>query len=248
LKGFWPVYKRELFSLFVTPTAWALILVFLVLQGFHFFSLVQFFTNNAEMSIDEGPVQAFFGGSIVFYLLPMLLCPGLTMRLFAEERRAGTIETLLTAPATTPAIVVSKFAAALTTYAVMWAPTLLYMVVLRHAGDLDWHVIGTGYLGVLLIGGGYLAIGTLMSAMTTSQLVAIVLSTLVILGLFVLGIGEMIFDAGFAHDLCGYVSAWSQMGELAKGVVDLRRIVFDLSVIALPLFITVRAVDAWRWG
>ena len=66
--------------------------------------------------------------------------------------------------------------------------------------------------------------------------------------MFMVGIGEFIFDAGAAHDFCAYVSVWAQMGELSKGIVDVRRLVFDATLIALPLFITVRAVDAWRWG
>jgi ABC-2 type transport system permease protein len=248
VRGFWPIYKRELFALFVTPVAWVLMVVFLVIQGFHFYGLVLHFASNVDLSVDQGPVQAFFGESMLFYLPLILLCPGMTMRLFAEERRSGTIETLLTAPVGTAGIVLGKFAAALTTYAAMWLPTVLYLVILRHAGDLDWHVVGTSYAGVGLIGAGYLAVGTLMSAMTKSQLVAIVLSALVILGLFILGIGEFVFDAGPVHDVCAYVSVWGQMGELSKGIVDSRRIVMDLTLVALPLFITVRAVEAWRWG
>jgi ABC-2 type transport system permease protein len=78
--------------------------------------------------------------------------------------------------------------------------------------------------------------------------VAIVLSALFILGLFMIGIGEFIFDAGVVHDFCAYVSVWSQMSELSKGIVDTRRLVLDMSLVVVPLFVTVRAVDAWRWG
>src|SRR5262249_32631043 len=156
----------------------------------------------------------------------------------------GTIEMLLTAPVSTAAVVLGKFAATLATYLLMWLPTVLYIVILRRADDIDWHVVGTSYAGVALIGAGYLAIGTLMSAMTQSQLIAIVLSTLVILGLFMIGIGEFIFDAGVLRDFCAYVSVWGQMSELSKGIVDLRRLVLDATLIVLPLFITVRAVDA----
>lgn len=248
MRGLLPIYKRELFSLFVTPTAWALILVFLVIQGFHFYGLLVHFASTIEITVDRGPAQAFFGESIIFYLPLVLLCPGLTMRLFAEERRSGTIESLLTAPVTTSAIVLGKYLASLTTYALMWAPTLLYIVVLRDSGAIDWQIVGTSYLGVMLIGGGYLAIGTLMSAMTKSQLVAIVLSSLLILGLFVLGVGEFIFEPGILRDFCAHISFFSQMSELSKGIVDLRRIVFDSSLIAVPLYMTIRAVDAWRWG
>ena len=248
MRGFSAIYKRELFSLFVTPTAWVLMVVFLIIQGFHFYGLVVHFAQSADISVDQGPVQAFFGESILFYLPLILLCPGMTMRLFAEERKSGTMETLLTAPIDTTGIVLGKYAAALTTYAAMWLPTALYLVVLEKTGEIDWHVVGSSYAGVLLIGAGYLAVGTLMSAMTDSQLVAIILSALVILGLFMLGIGEFIFDAGPVHDFCAYVSVWGQMGELSKGIVDTRRIVLDVTLVLLPLFVTVRAVDAWRWG
>jgi ABC-2 type transport system permease protein len=248
VRGFWAIYKRELFALFVTPMAWALISVFLVIQGWHFYLLVDYFARNVELSVDQGPVQAFFGESVIFYFPLVLLCPGITMRLFAEERRTGTIETLLTAPVKTTSIVLGKFAGALTAYAAMWVPTLLYFVVLRRAGEIDWNVVATSYTGVLLIGAGYLAIGTLMSSMAKSQLTAVVMSSLVILGLFVIGIGEFIFDSGATHDLCAYVSVFSQMGEMSKGIIDLRRLMFDATMIALPLFVTVRAVDAWRWG
>ena len=91
--------------------------------------------------MDQGPVQAFFGESMLFYLPLVLLCPGMTMRLFAEERRSGTIETLLTAPVGTAGIVLGKFAAAVVTYVAMWLPTVLYIVVLRRAGSIDWHSV-----------------------------------------------------------------------------------------------------------
>ena len=90
MRGFWPVYKRELLSLFVTPTAWVLIIVFLIIQGFHFYGMVVHFAQNAEMSVDQGPVQAFFGESILFYLPLILLCPGMTMRLSSAMSRPGS--------------------------------------------------------------------------------------------------------------------------------------------------------------
>ena len=248
MRGFWPIFKRELFSLFVTPMAWALMLVFLLIQGAHFYLLVFQFATSSGVSVDQGPIQVFFGESVLVYLPLMLLCPGLTMRLFAEERRSGTIEPLLTAPVSTPGVVLGKYAAALVAYLAMWAPTVLYLVILRKSGDLDWRVIATSYLGVVLIGASYLSIGTLASALSTSQLLALVLAAFGILGLFLVGVGEFVFDSGPLHETCAYVSVWGQMGEFSKGIVDLRRIGFDVTLVALPLFVTVRAVDAWRWG
>ena len=250
MRGFWPIYKREMFSLFVTPLAWVLIATFLAVQGIHFFIIVAHYAGGAaDLSADGGPVQAFFGQTVLLYLPLLFVCPLLTMRLFAEERRSGTIEALLTAPVSTLGVVLAKYGAALTTYLVMWAPTIFYMVlVARTGGELDVRVVGTSYLAVAAVGAGYLAIGTMTSAFTKSQLTAAVLSSMIGIGLFMLGIGDFVFDEGAFHSISQHVSVWAQMNDFSKGIVDLRRLVYDATVVVLPLFVTVRTVDSWRWG
>ena len=248
MSGLWPVFKRDLFAVFVTPMAWALIVVFLLLQGLNFYWLTVHFANQVDLAIDHGPIQWFFGETILFYLPLLMLPPALTMRSFAEERRSGTIETLLTAPVSPTGVVLAKWCASFVTYLVAWAPTLLYIVILHRAGDVDWRVVGCSYLGVVLIGASFLSIGVLMSAISKSQFVAVLLSLAVTIGLFILGIGEFIFDRGLAHDICSHISVWSQMADFSKGLIDSRHLVFHLSLTVFPLFITVRVVDSWRWG
>lgn len=248
MRGFWPIFKRELFAYFVTPLAYVLILAFVFWQGLHFYLLVRSFAAAPEASIDQGPVQAFFGGDVFYYLPLILICPAITMRLFAEERRSGTIETLMTTPVGTTGVVLAKFSAAMVAYAAMWLPTLLYIVIMKRAGDVDWRVVGVSYLGVFGVGAQYIAMGTMMSAVARSQLVALILSSIVILGFFLLGLGEFVLDEGPAREMCGYLSVWSQMGELSKGIVDTRRLALDGTLVAFPLFVTGRLVDAWRWG
>ncbi len=249
MRGFWPIYKRELFAFFVTPLAWVLITVFLLVQGMHFFLLVDHFASQAQVTSDQTPLQAFFGNTVLLYLVIFLLVPPMTMRLFAEERRSGTIETLLTTPVSTVAVVLSKYLAVLTTYLAMWAPTLLYLVILKRTGDLDWRAAMASYLGVALVGAGYLSLGLLMSALTKSQFLALVLTALVVLVLFILGIGEFVTREGsLMHAVCAHVSIWAHMNDFANGVVDSRRLVFYGTLVVLPLFLTTRAVDAWRWG
>ncbi len=249
MRGFWPIYKRELFAFFVTPLAWVLITVFLLVQGMHFFLLVDHFASQAQVTSDQTPLQSFFGNTVLLYLVIFLLVPPMTMRLFAEERRSGTIESLLTTPVSTVAVVLSKYLAALTTYLAMWAPTLLYLVILKRTGTLDWHAAMASYLGVSLVGAGYLSLGLLMSALTKSQFLALVMTALVVLVLFILGIGEFVAREGtLAHSICQHVSIWAHMNDFANGVVDSRRLVFYGTLIVLPLFLTTRAVDAWRWG
>ena len=249
MRSFWPIYKRELFAFFVTPLAWVLITVFLFVQGMHFFLLVDHFSNPAAGASDQTPIQAFFGNTILLYLVLFLLIPPMTMRLFAEERRSGTIETLMTAPVSSWSVVLAKYASVLTTYVAMWAPTVFYLVILQRTGDIDWGVVASAYLGVFLVGAGYLALGLLMSAITTSQFLALVMTALVVLGLFILGVGEFVTREGtLMHDICSHVSVWAHMNDFASGIVDSRRLVFYGSLVILPLFVTVRAVDAWRWG
>ncbi|HEX9619319.1 MAG TPA: ABC transporter permease subunit [Polyangiaceae bacterium] len=247
MNGFFAVFRREMLSLWVTPLAWVLVASFLLLQGGIFYSIVVHFSQMNDVAIDLGPVQAYFGQqSILMAISLLLLCPALTMRLFAEERRTGTIEPLLTAPVTPAAVVLGKYAATLATYVLMWAPTLLYVVILRDTGSVDWGVVSTSYCGVVGVGAGYLAVGTLMSTVTQSQLIALMLTILLQFGMFVLGIAQYIFEPGWIWEISAHISLSSQMEELSKGVVDSRRLVFDLTLVALPLFLAVRVVDSWR--
>jgi ABC-2 type transport system permease protein len=249
MRAFWPIYKRELFGFFVTPLAWVLIVVFLVVQGMHFFLLVDHFAHQGDATGDETPLSAFFGNTVLLYLVLFVLVPPMTMRIFAEERRSGTIEMLMTAPVSSTAVVLAKYAAVLTTYVAMWLPTVLYLVILGRTGDLDWHTAASAYLGVLLVGAGYLSLGLCASALTRSQFLAMVWTALVLLMFFILGIGEFVTREGTAmHEVCAHVSVWAHMNDFASGIVDSRHLVFYGTLVLLPLFIATRAVEAWRWG
>jgi ABC-2 type transport system permease protein len=243
--GFWAVLKRELLSLWVTPLAWVLLFAFLMLQGTSFFLLVDHFSKFSNPGIDAGPVQAYFSSLFIPVTL-LILCPALTMRLFAEERRSGTIELLLTAPVSASSVVWGKYVATLITYALIWCPTVLYIFILRNTGNVEWPVVASSYLGLLLIGSCYLAVGTLASALTKSQIVALMLTVLCLFGLFILGIGERVFDPGLALEICRHVSILSQLEDFSKGVVDSRRIFFDMSLGLLALLVCIRTVDGWR--
>ena len=249
MRSFWPIFKRELFAFFVTPLAWVLIAVFLVVQGMHFFLLVDHFARSPDLSGDETPMSAFFGNTVLLYLVLFVLVPPMTMRLFAEERRSGTVESLMTAPVSSAAVVLAKYAAALTTYVAMWLPTGLYLVILQRTGALDWHTAASAYTGILLVGAGYLSLGLCASALTRSQFLAMVWTALILLVLFILGVGEFVTREGTTmHEVCGYVSVWAHMNDFASGIVDSRRLVFYGTLTVLPLFVATRAVDAWRWS
>lgn len=242
----WAVLRRELLGLWVTPLAWGLSFVFLTLQGISFTLMVDHYNKFSDPSLDSGPIQGYFTSLFVPVSL-LLICPALSMRQFAEERRSGTIEMLFTAPVSPVSLVLGKYTATLLTYLLMWAPTVLYVLILRDTGTVDVRIVASSYLGVALLGASYLAVGTLTSALAKSQLLAMLSCTLVLFGLFILGIGERVFDPGPLLDLCRHVSALSQLEDFAHGLIDSRRVLFDASVIALTLFLTTRVIDSWRW-
>ncbi len=247
MSGFWAILRREMLSLWVTPLAWVLLGVFLLLQGGIFYSIIAHFASFTDLSVDEGPLGAYFGQNSVFLLMTLLLvCPALSMRLLAEERRSGTIEALMTAPVGSAGVVLGKYAAALITYTLIWIPTVLYVVILRKTGNVDWLVMLSSYLGLFLVGAQYLAIGILSSSLSKSQFVALLITVLIQFGLFVLGIGEYIFDPGVFHDVCSYVSLAGHMEDFSKGIVDTRRLLYDATSALFCLFLTVRVVDSWR--
>jgi ABC-2 type transport system permease protein len=240
------IYRREMLALWVTPLAWLLSFAFLLLQGISFYIVVDHYTHFTSLSV-EGPVESYFG-SLFMPLTLLLVCPALSMGCFAEERRSGTLESLLTAPVSPGAVVHAKYLALLSTYVLLWLPTLLYVVIVRNVADIDWPVVISSYAGLFCIGAAYLGIGVLMSALAKNQLLAFLLTTLVLFGLFILGVGERVFDPGLLQAICSHVSVLSQLEDFSRGVVDLRRLVFDSSLVTLSLFLTRRVVDSWRWG
>jgi len=247
LSASWVICKRELSSLWVTPLAWVLLTAFLLVQGGVFYSIV---LHSAALGAEGeaiGPLQAYFGQQSVLLSMTLLfLCPALSMRTFAEERRTGTIEVLLTAPIHSGSLVLGKYAAVLLTYFFIWTPTLLYAALLRGTGAVDVRVLAVSYLGILLIGSSYLALGTLLSACAKSQLVALLTSVFLQFGLFVLGIGEYVLDDGLLRDTSSYLSLTTLFEETSRGLLDSRRLVLHLSIGAWALYVTTRVVESWR--
>lgn len=212
-----------------------------------FYSIVVHFSQLEQTGGGTSPMSAYFGQqSLLMALSLLLLCPALCMRTLAEERRSGSIEALLSAPIGAASIVSGKYLAVFLTYCAIWLPTLAYPLTLRDSGTVSWPVLACCYVGVLLVGASYLALGVMMSSLVRSQLAAHLLTTAVIFGLFVLGIGEYIFEEGALRELCAYVSLTSMLEETAQGVIDSRRLVFHFSTAVWALFVSSRVVESWR--
>ncbi len=244
----WTIAKREVFSFFVSPVAYVVLTVWLLLHGVSLYTFAEIFAYQQydPGAVTQTPLTLFFGRSIFFYLGVLVVVPLLTMRTLAEENRAGTIEPLLTAPVTEVQVVLGKYLALLADWLVLWIPTLLYVVIIANYGDVDWGVVAASYLGVFTIGLYYMAIGLLMSAVSRNQVVAAVLTAVMLMLLFVLGIaGEFVFE-GPSGDILGYFSIWGHMESFAKGIVDSRPLVFASTLSFLAVFTTMRLMQSRR--
>ncbi len=240
-------WRREMAAAFLSPIAWVLMAFFLAVMGFSFWFM-------ADLLAGEGggsqAVSELFG-SIFFWIAVLVSVPVLTMRLFAEEKRTGTFEVLMTAPISTPAVVLAKFAGALGTYALMWAPTLIYPVLLHGlaASDAppDLRLVATGYLGALLIGLLFIAIGLLASALTRNQVAAAIASFAVCCLLFMAGFLPYLSRHPWVQRAGSYASPVIHLLDLSRGTIDSGTVAFYVLNTALVLFATVRAVEAGRW-
>jgi ABC-2 type transport system permease protein len=248
MTGVWAVARRELFSLWVTPLAWLVLCAFLLMNGAAFLATISSLSTFGMEGIDVGPIQAYFGQSIFVPLGYVLVCPLLSMRTLAEERRTGTAELLLCSPISAVGIVVGKYLALSGTYAIMWLPTLLYPLILRDTGHVEWPVVATSYVGVVGLGCGFVSVGLLASAVTTNPLVAAILTSTLISLLLLCGVGEQLYQGGFARVLLSQLSIQSSLAECAQGILSVRRLTYLATLVILPQFLAVRAVERWRDG
>ncbi len=236
------IAKREIVSYFVSPIAYVVTVVWLIWCGLQFYLLAGVFASAPSLSASANPLSAFFGGSVLFFIPLLVFAPVLTMRLIAEERHTGTLETLLTAPVTNADVVIGKYLAALVFWLGLWLPTGMYVWITSQFGKIDLGAVLASYLGVLGIGLYYMAIGLAMSALAKNQIVAALLTFMVLSGLFALGLLSFLDTFAAQRDAIDYISLWGHMQSFSKGIVDTRFVVFDLSVAALFVYFAWRAL------
>jgi ABC-2 type transport system permease protein len=229
------IARRELNAYFISPVAYVVIAGFLVIAGY-FFTLILFYSREATLR--------YLFSNLTTILL--FVAPVLSMRLLAEEQRSGTIELLLTAPVRDWEVVLGKWVAAFVFWLIMLVPTAIYPILLSRYGNPDVLPMVTGYLGIILLGGTLLALGTLTSALTQNQIVAAVLGVGLTLLLWLIGaVGDFVGPAfsGFFQ----YLALSTHFSDLARGVVDTKHIVYYLSVTVAALFLATRVLESRRW-
>lgn len=240
----WTIWMKELRSYVNSPIAYVITALFLALSGLSFaLSVTGRFPEASVRGFLFGPI-----GPIGAFFLVILIAPALTMRLFAEEQKLGTMELLLTAPLRDLEIVLGKFLSAATVLTGMFALTLYFPLLLVWFGDPDILPIFTGYLSLLLMGLMALAVGLLGSSLTSNQIVAAVFSLAVLLVLW-LSSATAAFGDGAAPwgAFVSFLAISEHVRDMAFGVVDTRDIIYFLSITGFFLFLTVRAVETRRW-
>ncbi|HMO50613.1 MAG TPA: ABC transporter permease [Kiritimatiellia bacterium] len=247
MSSFWVLWRKELAGYFLSPVAYVTTAFFLLVMGLVFYLLTGILAAGTP---GVGLMNLMFG-SPFYWMTQLVVVPVLTMRLFAEERRMGTLETLLTAPITDTQVVAAKFAGVFSFYTIMWIPTALFLVGLQayaaESPPLDPGVIAAGYFGMLLSGAMYLAIGLLCSLTTSNQIVAAISCfSLLILVLFA-GFVEYLTAHPAARILTDLMAPHRHMMDFARGVVDTRPVIYFVSVTIGCLFTAVRLLESRQW-
>lgn len=239
------IARKELLSFFFAPMAYIVVAAFLLMNGFIFAIILSALSQPGAFS--SSPMAVFFGGTLFFWIFLILMAPVITMKLGAEEAKAGTIETLLTAPVADWEVVAGKYLGALTLYVACWLPTAIYVWVLTRYAEVDIGPVLSGYLGVLLVGMFFLAIGLFTSMVARNQVVAAILAFAALVLLLAVSILSFMATAPLAKGILDYVDLWGCMQNFAKGVVDSRQVVYLLSGALFFLTLSHQALQSRRW-
>ena len=249
MRRFFTLFSRELGSAFHQPLAYVVLFFFLVVTGFNFHAGVSLLNHDSGTAT---MVEAFFNTGY-FWFPFILVFPLITMRVFAEESKLGTIETLMTAPVRDGQVVFAKYFGALFFYLILWAPSLLYFFAFQSVTNMNAAGAVGSYLGayamLVLIGMLYTAVGCLASALTDNQIVAAVIAFAAVLFLFFLGLLSLFLPgAGAAmREFTYYFSPIEHMMDFSRGIFDTRPVVFYVSSTLLVLFATFHVFQYRRW-
>ena len=257
MRSMWAVCKRELLAFFVSPIAYFVITGFVLLAGYFFFVYLLTFLNVVKMyqmmpyrgglapNLNQYVVEGFFQTMVVILVF---LVPLLTMRLIAEDKRRGTFELLITSPLSIGELVLGKFMALAIVLTIMLSLILFFPMLLVIYGDPGPEVgpMLSGWLGILLCSFSFAAVGMACSSFTENQIVAGVSSMVVLLLLYVVQAPAESLD-GISAEILKYISPIEHLQDLLKGVISLKSVVYFLSLTALGVFLSQRALEAHRW-
>jgi ABC-2 type transport system permease protein len=253
MRNTWIICSKELRSYFVSPVAYLLLTMFAVIFGFFFWNSVGYFVfMGMEAQMRDQPIRMNINEQVIRPLLAntsvigLFFIPIITMRLFAEEKRTGTIELLATSPVRDGEIIIGKWLSSVLLYMFLMIFSGISLVYLFRFGNPDWKPLLVGYLGLLLQAGALLAVGTFISTLTRNQIIAGAATFAICLLLWVLE-----WVTGFQQDtwakVLAYFSVITHFESFSKGLIDSKDVVFYASMMLLALFFTARSMESMRW-
>ena len=253
MRNIWTICRRELYSYFVSPVAWVLLAIFSLLSGYFSYGIAAIFVRmgmESQMSGQSFPMnvneQAIAPIASQIAVVGLFLIPLISMRLFAEEKRQGTIELLVTSPIHDIELVIGKWLASVLMYGSLLVVLLADYAFYFIYGQPDWKPVATGLLGLMLQGSCLLALGTFISTMTKNQIVAGAVGFGLALLLFLVSYFTQFGNSSVAQFL-SYLSVQSHYDSFSRGVIDTKDVIYYLSLIFLGLFLTVRSLESLRW-
>jgi len=257
IRGISLIFNRELRAYFSSSIAYVVITMFLIITGYFFYNLIATFSvisfqaqTNPMMArqynllnINETVVRPLFGNISIIMLL---MTPLLTMRLLAEERKAGTMELLLTYPVRDIEVVIGKFLACFTVFLAMIFSTFIYPALLVFLGEPELMPIITGYIGLILLGAAFIALGLFTSSLTENQIIAASLAFGILFVFWLMSYSVTLVSPSLGQ-VISYIAITEHLESLAKGVVDTEDIIYYLLFVTLFLFLTLRSLESKRW-
>ncbi|MFC1554105.1 ABC transporter permease [candidate division KSB1 bacterium] len=253
------IYKREIKSFFVSPIAYGVIAGFLVMSGFFFYiTLTQFLDVTYRSTMEAQAAQQLppplnvnvmvIPSLFTYFAMIILLMNSLiTMKLFAEEKKMMTIELLFTSPITSLQTVLGKFFAGFTLFMIMLLPTISYFLIMDIYGDPELTPIFTGYIGLILLGGVFIAIGIMASSLTENQLVSVAISLSISVLFWISSWPVNLMGTSFLSSIFNYLSLQNHLIDFIGGIINTRDIIYFVSLIVFAIYITYRSLESMRW-
>ncbi len=249
------IAQKELRGYFYSPVAYVVLFIFLIVMGILFSNIIAAVNQySMQMMRFQGGMTQFNPTEVIFrqtfsnmIVILLLVMPLLTMRLFTEEKKMKTTELLYTSPISVFEIIVGKFIGVFLLYLLMLAFTFYMPLLVTQVTPISWKVVLTGYLGLLLSGSVFLAMGILASSLTENQIIAAVISFGILLSLWIIGFMGQVLDGTIAGNIFSYLSLITHFDNFNKGLIDTGDIAYAIGMIALGLFMTHRVVDSQKW-
>lgn len=235
------IAAKEIYTYFVSPIAYFVLVIFSGLSGFFFYAILQRAIVRQELS--PAVIQVLFRNYISVTLL--FFAPAVTMRLFAEEKRSGTIELLRTSPVKDIEIVLGKFCASLILYLAMLATTLFYPFLILPFGKVDIGQIISTYIGMILLGSAFLSFGLMVSSMTRNQIVSALTSFGVLLVFWI--ISSFADRTGSLNRFFKYLSLTEHLNDFTRGVIVIKDIIYYSSFTLICIFLTIKSIESEKW-